>query len=145
MRAGDGLGRFSGNKFGIIINKCDMAEVPVVAQRFIDVVGAEACRHGRSVAVRISVGGVLAPATRSARDAMRPPRRRSTLQGDRRGGFLNYTPSSKRDEKRRDNAKLADEIVRALNDRRIVLAYEPIVDATSRTPCSTKGSCGSAP
>jgi EAL domain-containing protein (putative c-di-GMP-specific phosphodiesterase class I) len=50
----------------------------------------------------------------------------------RRGSFLSYAPSLKRDEARRDNARLTDDIVKALNDRRMVLAFEPIVSASSR-------------
>jgi diguanylate cyclase (GGDEF)-like protein len=135
MRAGDGLGRFSGNKFGIIINKCDVAEVPVVAQRFIEVVGEEVAQTSAGpIAVRISVGGVLAPRhARNASDAMMAAQEAlASCKATRRGGFLNYAPSVKRDEMRRDNAKLTDDIVSALNDRRMVLAFEPIVDATSR-------------
>ena len=52
----------------------------------------------------------------------------------RRGGFLAYRPNLIRDAARRENARLTDEIVSALNDRRIALAYEPIVESGSRRP-----------
>jgi EAL domain-containing protein (putative c-di-GMP-specific phosphodiesterase class I) len=35
---------------------------------------------------------------------------------------------------RRENVRATDEIVAALNDRRILLAFEPVVDAVSRAP-----------
>ena len=70
MRAGDGLGRVSGNKFGIIINKCELSELPIVAQRFIDVVGQDVFQTAAGpIAARISIGAVMAP--RNARNARR--------------------------------------------------------------------------
>ena len=135
MRAGDGLGRYSGNKFGIIINKCDLADMPAAAQRFLEAVSEEVVpTQVGPISARISIGGVLAP--RHARNGVEAVNRAQEALGQcrvaRPGGFLAFAPSSAREEARRENARLTDEIVSALNEQRIVLAYEPIVDATSR-------------
>ena len=135
MRGGDGLGRYSGNKFGIIINKCDLADMPAAAQRFLEAVSEEVVpTQVGPIAARISIGGVLAP--RHARNGVEAMNRAQEALGQckvsRPGGFLAFAPSSAREEARRENARLTDEIVSALNEQRIVLAYEPIVDATSR-------------
>jgi diguanylate cyclase (GGDEF)-like protein len=137
MRGGDGLGRFSGNKFGIVVNRCDIQDMPFAAQRFIDSVGSEVIQTSVGpVSARISIGGVLVPRhARTAGDAMNRAQEALALcKAMRRGGFFSYSPNSTRDATRKANAELTDEIVKALNDRRIVLAYEPIVHADSRQP-----------
>jgi diguanylate cyclase (GGDEF)-like protein len=137
MRAGDGLGRFSGNKFGIIINNCNLSDMPAAAQRFLEAVGEDVIpTQAGPIAARISVGGVLAP--RHARNGGEAMNRAQEALGlcklTRRGGFVAFAPSAAREEARRENARLTDEIVGALNDGRIILAYEPIVHATTRKP-----------
>ena len=42
----------------------------------------------------------------------------------RRGSFLAYRPNIEREAQRRENIRVTDEIVAALNERRILLAYE---------------------
>ena len=43
-----------------------------------------------------------------------------------------WRPNVERDAQRRVNIRVTDEIVTALNERRIVMAYEPVVSAASR-------------
>ena len=50
----------------------------------------------------------------------------------RRGSFLAYRPSVEREALRRENVRATDEIVAALNDRRITLVYEPVARTVSR-------------
>jgi diguanylate cyclase (GGDEF)-like protein len=139
MRGGDGLGRFSGNKFGIIVNNCTPTDMPAAAQRFVEAVGEEVIPTSAGpIAARLSVGGVLAPRyARNRAEAMNRAQEALTIcKATRPGGFLAYVPSTAREEARRENALLTDEIVSALNQGRIVLAYEPIVDARTReTAC----------
>ena len=45
------------------------------------------------------------------------------------GVFLVYQPNVEREAMRRENIHATDKIVTALNQRRIMLAYEPVVDA----------------
>jgi len=86
------------------------------------------------VAVTMTIGGVTAPRhARSvpeilsrAQDALHAARAK------RHGSFLPYRPSVVRDALRRENVRATDEIVAALNERRIALAYEPLVEAQSR-------------
>ena len=53
-------------------------------------------------------------------------------KGKRRGSFLAYRPSVEREALRRENVRATDEIVAALNERRIFLAYETVVSAADR-------------
>jgi EAL domain-containing protein (putative c-di-GMP-specific phosphodiesterase class I) len=50
----------------------------------------------------------------------------------RRGSFFAYRPSIEREAMRRENVRATDEIVTALNERRILLAFEPVVETLSR-------------
>jgi EAL domain-containing protein (putative c-di-GMP-specific phosphodiesterase class I) len=50
----------------------------------------------------------------------------------RHGSFAAYRPNVERDVLRRESVRATDEIVAALNERRIALGYEPVVEAESR-------------
>ncbi len=50
----------------------------------------------------------------------------------RRGSFHAYRPSIEREALRRENIRATDEIVAALNERRIFLAYESVVSTADR-------------
>ena len=135
LRGKDFLGRFSGNKFGIILTACTAEELAVAADRLLAGVRDEtiATAAGR-VAVTVTIGGLTAP--RHARtvpeilsrvqDALHAARRK------RHGSFAPYRPNIERDAFRRDSVRATDEIVAALNERRIELAYEPVVETKSR-------------
>jgi EAL domain-containing protein (putative c-di-GMP-specific phosphodiesterase class I) len=50
----------------------------------------------------------------------------------RRGSFLAYRPNVEREAVRKENVRATDKIITALNERRIELAFEPIVETGSR-------------
>ena len=136
MRGKDHLGRFSGNKFGIVLTRCTPDELSVAAERLLAGVRDKPLLTADGpVAVTITIGGVTAP--RHARtvpeifaravDAMHAARAK------RHGSFAAYRPNYERDARRRENLKATDEIVTALNERRIGVAFEPVVHAQSRT------------
>ena len=62
MRGGDQLGRFSGNKFGIILNNCTPDDMEKAAERLIAGVRDDVVRTAAGpVAVTVTIGGVTAP------------------------------------------------------------------------------------
>ena len=135
LRGGDVLGRFSGNKFGVILKNCTIDDMNVAAERFLACVRDEVVptRSG-PVSVTASVGGVAVPRyARSTDEALN--RAHETLDSAKRrraGSFLAWKPNVEREAQRRVNIRVTDEIVTALNERRIVMAYEPVVAAASR-------------
>jgi len=137
LRAGDVLGRFSGNKFGLILKNCTVDDMNVAAERFLAGVRDEVIptRSG-PVSVTASIGAVGIPRhARNADEAIN--RAQETLDGAKRrraGSFSLWRPNVERDAQRRVNIRVTDEIVTALNERRIVMAYEPVVEAVSRAP-----------
>ncbi len=135
LRGKDYLGRLSGNKFGVLLTSCTADELSVAADRLLTGVRDETiATTAGPVAVTVTVGGVTAPRhartvpeiLSRAQDALHAARAK------RHGSFAAYRPNVERDALRRDNVRATDEIVAALNERRIALAYEPVVEAKSR-------------
>jgi diguanylate cyclase (GGDEF)-like protein len=137
LRGKDHLGRFTGNKFGVVLTSCTPDELTVAAERLLAGVRDETISTAAGpVAVTVTIGGVTAPRyartvpeilsrTQDALDAAR---------AKRHGSFAPYRPSVERDALRRESVRATDEIVAALNERRIMLAFEPVVEAQSRKP-----------
>jgi diguanylate cyclase (GGDEF)-like protein len=135
MRGGDLLGRFSGNKFGVILNNCNPEDMEKAAERLLAGVRDDVVRTTAGpVAVTVTIGGVTAP--RHARDVSEVLNRaQETLdraKAKRRGSYQVYRPNIEREALRKENVRSADEIVAALNERRILLAFEPVVECASR-------------
>ncbi|MGD9846352.1 MAG: EAL domain-containing protein, partial [Variibacter sp.] len=137
LRASDALGRFSGNKFGIVLRNCTPDEMAVAADRLLAGIRDEVMQTSAGVvAVTITIGGIVAPRhARDVSDVLARAQEALTLaKAKRPGSFLAYRPSVEREAKRRENIRATDEIVAALNDRRILLAFEPVVDTVTREP-----------
>ena len=135
LRGKDHFGRFSGNKFGVVLTSCTPDELAVAAERLLTGVRDETITTASGpVAVTVTIGGVTAPryartlseALSRAQDAFSAARHR------RHGSFAAYQPNVERDALRKESLRATDEIVAALNDRRIALAFEPVMDAKSR-------------
>jgi len=135
LRGKDLLGRFSGNKFGVVLTSCTPDELSVAADRLLAGVRDKTMTTAAGqVAVTVTIGGVTAPRhartvpeiLSRAQDALHAARAK------RYGSFIAYRPNVERDALRRESVRATDEIVAALNERRIALAYEPVVETQSR-------------
>jgi diguanylate cyclase (GGDEF)-like protein len=135
LRGGDVLGRFSGNKFGLVLKNCTVDDMNIAAERFLAGIRDEVVpTKSGPVSITASIGAVTVPRhARSADEAIN--RAHETLDGAKRrraGSFSLWRPNVERDAQRRVNIRVTDEIVTALNERRIVMAFEPVVEARSR-------------
>jgi diguanylate cyclase (GGDEF)-like protein len=137
LRGKDHLGRFTGNKFGVVLTSCTPDELTVAAERLLGGVRDETIPTAAGpVSVTVTIGGVTAPRhartvpeiLSRAQDALHAARAK------RHGSFVAYRPNVERDALRRESVRATDEIVAALNERRIGLAFEPVVEAGSRKP-----------
>ena len=136
MRGGDQLGRFSGNKFGIVLNNCTPDEMEKAAERLVAGVRDDVVRTGAGpVAVTVTIGGVTAPrhASNVQEILARAQETLDRAKAKRLGSFQVYRPNVEREALRRDNVRVADKIVNALNERRILLAFEPVIAAATRS------------
>jgi diguanylate cyclase (GGDEF)-like protein len=135
MRGGDSLGRFSGNKFGLVLRNCSPEDMAAAADRLLAEVRDEVVQTSTArVAVTATIGGVAAPRhARTVHEVLaRAQESLDAAKAKRRGSFSAYRPSVEHEAMRRENVRATDEIVAALNERRIVLAFEPVVEAVSR-------------
>ncbi|HEX4409399.1 MAG TPA: bifunctional diguanylate cyclase/phosphodiesterase [Xanthobacteraceae bacterium] len=137
MRGKDTLGRFSGNKFGLVLRDCTPDDMAIAAERILISIRDEMVPTSAGpVAVTATIGGVTAPRhARSVTEVL--GRAQESLDGAksrRRGSFQAYRPSIEREAMRKEAVRATDEIVAALNERRIFLAYETVASATDRRP-----------
>jgi EAL domain-containing protein (putative c-di-GMP-specific phosphodiesterase class I) len=107
----------------------------VAAERFLAGIRDEVVpTKSGPVSVTASIGAVSVPRyARNTDEAVNRAHETLDAAKQRRvGSFATWRPDAARDAQRRVNIRVTDEIVTALNERRIKLAYEPVVSATSR-------------
>ena len=134
VRAGDALARYSGSKFGIILNNCSEDELQIAAERFLSVARESVIETERGpVWSMLSIGGLVLP--KNAQDANTAmARAEEALTEAKRlpsDGFIMYQPSQRRLSERGLNARCATEIVACLKEDRFRLAFQPIVSAAT--------------
>ncbi len=137
MRGKDTLGRYSGNKFGVVLRDCTPDDMAIAAERMLAGVRDEMVQTTAGpVAVTVTIGGVTAPrhARSVAKILARTQETLDTAKGKRQGSFLAYRPNIEREAQRRENVRATEEIVAALNERRVFLAYETAANAADRRP-----------
>ncbi|HSS12605.1 MAG TPA: diguanylate cyclase, partial [Rhizomicrobium sp.] len=135
LRGSDVIGRTAGNKFGVLLKSCREHEIAVVAGRLraaVRAIGIES--RGGLVAATCSVGAVWLPqAASTSQEAMlRAEQALDKARANGRDGFASYHLSPQRETARLRQMQIADEVVLALKENRLKLAYQPIVAARSR-------------
>ncbi|MCB1519455.1 MAG: GGDEF and EAL domain-containing protein [Hyphomicrobiaceae bacterium] len=135
LRAGDTLGRYSSNKFGVILNDCGPGAMRIAGDRFMRAVrGASIRTTACPLTATVSVGGVIIPdqastvhnALSSALQAL------DRARAKRFDCFMAYEPSPTRETTRLRSISVADDVVSALDDGRMRLVLQPIVCAKTR-------------
>jgi diguanylate cyclase (GGDEF)-like protein len=137
LRGRDCVSRFSSNKFGIVIHDCDAEGVEAIARRLMATIGDSVVDTSvGAVAASISIGAVILPDHASnAQNALgRALQALDQSRINRGDGFNLYVPCERRESERRRKVAIADEIIRALNDRRMMIALQPIVTSRSHEP-----------
>ncbi|MEL7048852.1 MAG: bifunctional diguanylate cyclase/phosphodiesterase [Pseudomonadota bacterium] len=132
LRGGDTLGRYSSNKFGIILNDCGVGAMRIAAERFMKAVrtttlSTSACQ----LSATISVGGIIIPqhaetaerATSCALQALDIARQKKN------DTYVAFAPSRIQQSLRQRNIKMADSIMLALDENRMRLLLQPMVNA----------------
>ncbi|WP_158809653.1 bifunctional diguanylate cyclase/phosphodiesterase [Beijerinckia sp. L45] len=135
MRANEALARYDETRLAMLLENCNGEQMATAAARLIAAAnfGADAAADG--VSVSMHVGGVIAPLhgrtptaiMRYAHEAM------EVASHAERPMFVRYEPEMVRTEAKKKLSQATDEIIAALNEGRVVLALQPIVDAKTRT------------
>jgi diguanylate cyclase (GGDEF)-like protein len=131
------IGRFSGNKFGLVVENTDDGGMVATAEALMAAVRDSVIEtEWGPVAATLSVGCVSLPrAARTSRVAMR--RAQEALEQAYNSGhdrLAVYCATPEQDRARRSEISLARSLVGALHERRLALAYQPIVDAGTQCP-----------
>lgn len=135
LRERDCIARYGSNKFGMFLADCEPDQVEFVAGRMIRAVRESPMETSAgAVSANIRLGGVLLPhqaktlqdTFSGALDALDKAR---SKRGD---SFVLYDSSKGRGEQRKRNIMIVDEVIRALNERRMALSLQPVVRAGGR-------------
>lgn len=136
-RRSDALGRYSGNKFGVVLRNCAQDRLSAIAERLLASVRDDAIltSHG-PVAITLSAGCIALPFHAQTVEAALAHAEEALMSAKQmhRDSYVIYAPSREREKMRQRNIHLADELISALNDRRIHLAYQPIFSSRSGEP-----------
>lgn len=130
LRGGDTLGRYSSNKFGIILNDCGPGAMRTAAERFMKAVRDTTIQTAACpLSATISIGGVLVPdqATAAQAGISNALQALDKAKRGRTDCFTAYEPSPNQDTVRKRNIRVADEVTSALDEHRMLLALQPIV------------------
>ncbi len=134
VRAADVVGRHAANKLALLLEDCDTEEALSAAHRLIDAAKDALFETSAGpIPATIRIGGVIGP--REGRDAETLFKRaEEALDLARQGAdsrYVAYTASLARKDARLRALRVADSIVSALSDKRVALAFQPIVHAAT--------------
>jgi diguanylate cyclase (GGDEF)-like protein len=137
LRGKDCIGRFSSNKFGLVLHNCKAEGVEAIARRLMAAIGDSILDTSvGAVAATISIGAVILPddATGAQSAVGRALSALDVARVNRGDQFSFYVPCERKETERKQNVAIADDIIRALNDRRMMIALQPIVTSRSHEP-----------
>jgi diguanylate cyclase (GGDEF)-like protein len=137
LRGGDIIGRYSSNKFGVVLINCDAAAAQAAAERFMKAVGETTIKTSAcQLSATVSLGGVIVPDQANAvQDTLNFALRALDLAKSKRSDrFVLYEAAKASDNTRAHSKKIADAVIAALEERRMRLALQPIVSAKSGKP-----------
>jgi diguanylate cyclase (GGDEF)-like protein len=138
LRGGDTIGRYSSNKFGIILNDCGPGAMRIASERFIKAVREATIETSACpLSATIAIGAVLLPdhattphqAVSHALQALDHAK-----QGRSSDPYWAFEPSLTRESNRKRNITIAEEVITALDENRMRIVLQPIVATTSLKP-----------
>ncbi len=137
LRKHDVIGRYSANKFGLILPRCGPDALHSTSTRLINSIADEPVRTSKGIIpVTISIGGVVLPQfANNAQDAVSHSLEAlDKAKKKAANGYVIYEHSSEREAHRKRNLQIADEVLNALNSKRMHLSLQPIVCAKTHQP-----------
>ncbi len=131
----DKIGRYAGNKIGVLLAPSLPDDMERTAMRIAGQIKATPIdTSAGTISAHVRIGGVAAP-----RDVAEPAEALSAAEealsdakASKTNIYAGYSRNSERVTARRANAAASDEVIAALNDQRIALAFQPIVHARTR-------------
>jgi diguanylate cyclase (GGDEF)-like protein len=133
-RRRDHLVRYSGNRFAILLTGCPQNQVEAAARRFSKAVAQAAIETARGIAlVRLRVGAAIAPDLSNHAGTLLSAAE-NALAGAKAGASDAAVIARRQESRERVDQDSGFDVsaLAALNERRIELALQPIVRATTR-------------
>jgi diguanylate cyclase (GGDEF)-like protein len=137
LRGGDIIGRYSSNKFGILLQDCGPGAMRVAAERFMKAVRDTTVRTSAcQLSATISVGGIVIPdqaqtTQQTLNFVLQALDKAKTKRFD---CFMAFEPAAGNESVRRRSINIADDVMDALDDKRMRLVLQPMVGASSGKP-----------
>jgi diguanylate cyclase (GGDEF)-like protein len=139
MRMGDGIGRYAGSKFGIILNSCSETDLPIALERLLSAARENVIETSKGpVWALLSIGAVVLPSMACTGVEARARAEESLSVALRResDSFVIYQSSETITKDRMLNARCATAIVEGLRSEKFELAFQPMVSvATGDITC----------
>ena len=137
LEPGDLIGRVAGTKFGIVVQSASEADLRGICSRLMNAVRASVIDTSRGgVSASVCVGAVVIPENADdSNTAM--ARAEAALDAAKRQGKSSWSVFSDKTDTvsmRRRNTHMSDIILTALNERRVRLAFQPIVSDLDEEP-----------
>jgi len=136
VRATDTIARYLGGRFAVVLDTCDAEQCALLGRRILKATSSGPTRLAdRDVKISLRIGAALAPAHGRTAQALLQRAEEAYESACRSGGGLTIFASAmnSRNAKARVSS-VSDEIVTALNDRRVTLAYQPVAPARAGKP-----------
>lgn len=131
------IGRTAGNKFGLIVPGCTATQISECAASLRAAARSRVIpTRGGAVSVTASIGAIALPQdARNSQEAMaRAEDALDRAKAHGRDHFTTYAHSPQRESLRKRTVQIGDQIVTAMSENRVVLAYQAIVDAKTGEP-----------
>ena len=135
LRASDVIGRVGGDRFGAILSNLPTDDIDAATDKILDAIrNAPIDTPEGPVYATVSIGAVPFPgAINTAQDVMM--RADAALQQAKKNGrdcATTYTFSPEQKEHHKSCIVIAEQVQRALREKRLRFAYQPIVDSVTR-------------
>lgn len=135
LKSGDLLGRYSSNKFGVVLSESGADAMRRAAERFMKAVREEPIQTSAcQLPASISVGGVMLPdqAATVQQAFRRSLIAHSTAKTRRTDSFVSFETNNAQESVRQRRITIADDFMSALEANRMCLVLQPIINAKSR-------------
>jgi diguanylate cyclase (GGDEF)-like protein len=137
LRGGDIIGRYSSNKFGLVLMDCGAGALRIAAERFMKAVRDTTIKTSAAqLTATISLGGVIIPdQANSVQETMNFALRALDIAKSKRFDcFVLYEPSPAGDGTRLRNKSIAESVVSALDENRMRIVLQPMVSTKTGKP-----------
>lgn len=137
IRSNDVIARYTGNRLALVLDACDADRLERAAARHVEIIeSAPIPTPIGELGASLRIGAVLQPSLSRGPEALLKQAEQALdhARDDAARRFVAYTPNLTRENARSRAAQVANDVLGALHQRRIVLAYQPIVTSDDGVP-----------